>query len=172
VHDLPYNLELWNPPVCILGELHKGEAARAAARAAARDYLPAVRAQLHERFKEASKAAKPGEELVVKMPFLPVPEAASPEESISRHEGPVRAVRWHPRHAVLASASQAVGVWAPPVAGQLEVDLARALATAASGGSSLVGGGGGGGGGGGSGGSGGGGASSAGSVSGSATPSF
>ena len=138
VPDLPYNFELWSPPSCILGELHKGDTARGAAHAAARAYLPAVRAQLHDRFKEAAKAAKPGEELIVKLPCLPVPEAATPAESLSRHEGPVRAVRWHPRLAVLASASQALGIWAPAVPGLLDVDVARALATAAEGGAGIV----------------------------------
>ena len=132
VPDLPYNPELWAPPACIVGEFYKGDAARAAAHAAAKAYLPAARLQMHEAFKEAAKKADPGEALRFSLPMLPVPEAATPEDSLSRHEGPVRAVRWHPRAAILASASQAVGIWMPATP-LVEIDagaLTRAAASA------------------------------------------
>ncbi len=128
---MPYNPELWSPPACILGEQFKGDAARAAAHAAARAYLPTARAQLHDGFKEAARTAAPGEALRFSQPLLPVPEASTPEESLSRHEGPVRAVRWHPRNAILASASQAVGIWMPP-SPLVEVDAGARERAAAS----------------------------------------
>lgn len=48
------------------------------------------------------------------IPSVPLPYAGSAEEQVSRLEGPVRFVRWHPRQAVLASAAAAIGVWVPP----------------------------------------------------------
>jgi hypothetical protein len=47
------------------------------------------------------------------IPSAPLPVATSPEDQVSRHEGAVRCVKWHPRQAVLASAASTVGVWVP-----------------------------------------------------------
>lgn len=128
VPDLPYNPKRWSPPATILGEQYKTEDARTRAHAAAAAYLPEARSQLHKRYAEAAARAPPGAQLQVTLPSLPVPEATTPAEAMSRHEGPVRAVRWHPRAAVLASGSQAVGLWMPPMPGVVEVDLAGAMA--------------------------------------------
>ena len=114
--DLPYNPQRWNPPCAILGEAFKSAATRASAHAAARAHLPAARSAHHRMYAEAFARAAPGAQLSVPPPSLPVPEAESADEAVSRHEGPVRAVRWHPVLAVLASASQAVAVWMPSAA--------------------------------------------------------
>jgi hypothetical protein len=50
-----------------------------------------------------------------KKPASAVPAVAqSDEEQVSRMEAPVCCVRWHPTHALLASAANSVVLWAPP----------------------------------------------------------
>lgn len=131
VPDLPYNPRRWRPQPVIMGERYKGDAARARAHAAAAAHSAEARTMLHKRYAEAAVRTPPGQVLQITLPTVPVPEAASPEEQTSRHEGPVRAVRWHPTAAVLASGSQAVGVWRPPLPGAVDVDMPSAATAAA-----------------------------------------
>lgn len=113
---LPYQPRHWEPPFYIVGEGHKSPAACATARTAAVGYLPSVyRALADQNNQRAAMGLPPA--LPDAVPRVPAPGAAGPEEQVSRHEGPVGFVRWHPTLGVAASASAAVAVWTPPAAG-------------------------------------------------------
>lgn len=114
----PYTPGLWEPPVRMLGEAHKTEPARAAAYHGAALHRQVLWQQMHALQQAAAlQAASMGIPLAsvpVAVPPIPVPLAGTPEEQVSRMEGPVRCVRFHPRSALLASASSAVALWTPP----------------------------------------------------------
>lgn len=115
----PYTPGLWDPPVRMLGEAHKTEAARQAAYIGAASYREGVWNQMRIlNSQRAAQAALQGIPPAMVQPVvptgLPVPLAGSPEEQVSRLEGPVRCVRFHPKSALLASASSSVALWTSP----------------------------------------------------------
>ena len=111
----PYRPGTWDPPYVILGESHKGAPAQELARTQATLHRTLVRKHMSDE-QERFRLQNP---LIVPTPGTPVPSspgpfAASDAEQVSRMEGPVRCVKWHPKLAVLASAASAVAMWTCP----------------------------------------------------------
>ncbi|RYG56834.1 hypothetical protein EON66_01915 [archaeon] len=101
----------WEPPVTIVGMSHKSDAAKSAVWPATHEHTRARYQFVAARFR-AAQAGGPGAH--PEIPPVAPPLANSPEEQVSRHEGPVRFVKWHPTQAVLASGSETVALWTLP----------------------------------------------------------
>lgn len=100
VPPLPFSPGRWTPPLTIVGEAQKPGPARTVARASAA---------------AAAAAASDG---TVPAAMLSKLVAATAEEQVSRHESPVRCLRWHssssgaPSKAMFASVSTSLMCWA------------------------------------------------------------
>ena len=115
---LCYLPDRWAPPPHIVGDAYKHPAPAAAetAYAVAAGHRGRLYAALLEYSQNQARRANVHPSVIAPppvIPSVPLPAAGSPGEQVSRHEGPVRFVRWHPRQAVLASAAASVGVWVP-----------------------------------------------------------
>ena len=104
---LPYAPGRWVPPAVVLGEAHKGTTAAHSAHRAAELHAAALLARRQRQFPGNIGNGEP-------VPSIPVPPAVTEQEQCSRHEAAVVAVRFHPRAAVLASASSTVAWWLSP----------------------------------------------------------
>ena len=93
----------WEPPYLLLGEAYKTPEALASAKEAAAGHLSKLYAFILGKWMKKPDAVLPA-----------CPIAATAEEQVSRHDGPVRAIAWHPRQAVIASGSHSVAIWTPP----------------------------------------------------------
>jgi COMPASS component SWD2 len=106
----------YDPPYVIMGEDHKSPGIRLAARMSAqrslRIYEDAVRSATEQQMRRMN--LPPGTLLNPVLVSPPLSFPATPEEHVSRHESPVRCVKWHPTKAVCASGSSAVGIWTLP----------------------------------------------------------
>ena len=112
---LPYNPLTWSPPYRILGEAHKpDQGARVAAYNAAAMHKQIVWQSMASAQQQDALGMQPGSMQLPPprpVPSIPGPFASSEAEQVSRMEAQVRAVRFHPKAAVLASASSAVALW-------------------------------------------------------------
>jgi hypothetical protein len=109
---LQYLPKRWEPRFDIVGEAYKSPENRSKSRADGPSHLPRV----FEAMAQQQAAAPRHAQHSVAVPSVPAAQARSPEELVSRHESPVRLVRWHPRNCVLASASTGVALWTVPTA--------------------------------------------------------
>lgn len=106
----------WSPTPYIVGDAFKPPAAVEGAYADASGHRDRLYAALLGYAQNQARRANVHSSVIAPppvIPSVPLPVAGSASEQVSRHEGPVRFVRWHPRQAVLASAAASVGVWVP-----------------------------------------------------------
>ena len=99
-----------------MGDAFKTTAAAKEAYTVAATHRVRLYAALLEYAQNQARRANVHESVIAPPPVIPsisLPMAGSADEQVSRHEGPVRFVRWHPRQAVLASAASSLGVWIP-----------------------------------------------------------
>ena len=116
VPSLCYLPGRWSPKAQIVGDAFKSASAAAGAYAVASGHRSRLYTALLEYAQNQARRANVHASVIAPppvIPSVPLPVAGSADEQVSRHEGPVRFVRWHPRQAVLASAAASVGVWAP-----------------------------------------------------------
>lgn len=113
----PYRPGFWNPPCYVMGERYKTTSAAQAAREGASQHREDLFQKMHKARQDFAKTKNVNIEQLGPprgVPSLPVPLASSEEEQVSRHEGPVSAVRFHPKLAMLGSAGRNVALWTLP----------------------------------------------------------
>jgi len=121
----PWQPGVFEPPVVLLGDERKTPAARAAAAGAAAAFRARARDVMEaQRVKFAAARGVPVETLGPprSVPSFPPPLPGGPDEQVSRLEGPVPWVRWHPAAAALAAGSRGVAVFSPPAPGADDAD--------------------------------------------------